>query len=115
MNYIFSDVTDTTLEQIATTCSRLTEINLRHCTSVTHTGLAIFFLHFPFLERIYLQGLEMSDVALDALCSSHSSRLTHLDIDGTTGLSKQSLLKLSQFTSIVSLKLSWLEGSDATG
>ena len=110
----FSYLTDKCLEQISISCKSLSKLSIASSFGLSNAGLNFFFntlkssLTYVSLQRIpYTE-----DSTLISLLENQAKTLVHVDLNGSSKLTSDSLSKLSNSIELKYIDLSWIRGVD---
>ena len=110
----FLNLSDSNLQQIATTCTSLDRFSLGSCLKLTNEGICAFFeackccLKYVSLNRLP----DINDDSLLKLLLNQCKHLTHLDLNGLDKLTSQSLNQLVRASNLNYIDISWVRNFD---
>lgn len=107
------ELTDLTLDAIATNCPNLRELHMRHQVEFTNEGVAKFFQdlkqngHSGLTVIDLEKGHDLRDEALDALLSHSGNTVEQLSVLGWRDTTSTALERLAECSALRELDLGW--------
>ncbi|KAJ3006338.1 hypothetical protein HKX48_000171 [Thoreauomyces humboldtii] len=111
------NLNDKVLTTISTHCTRLQEISLAQCTTITSEGMLSFIRSLRCVNGLsslnLSRNVHLADDVVVALVNQHGNQLTNLDLNGLDDLTEYALRALSAgVPNMRNLDVSWVRNVD---
>lgn len=106
-----ASVSDSGLRSLQLLPSKLTALSIAYCSCVTAEGLAsVLDAHGPELLRLSIRGCaQLGDAAMGVVCA-HATRLTELDISSLSDVSDRGAAQLANLRQLRKLSMQYCQG-----